>query len=68
MAPPDLLEVSSRVLHDLTVSCLGTAPQWMAPITNDERLAMNDRLLLDQLNDIAVNHMTALQSTAGRVS
>jgi len=40
----------------------------MAPATNDERLAMNDRLLLDQLNDIAVNHMTALQSTAGRVS
>jgi hypothetical protein len=27
----------------------------MTPLTNTERLAMNDRPLLDQLNDIASN-------------
>jgi hypothetical protein len=70
MAPPDLLEVSSRVLHDLTVSCLGNAPEWMAPVTNDERLAMNDRPLLDQLNDIAANHddRIAINRRAGELT
>jgi hypothetical protein len=56
MAPPDLLEVSSRLLRDLMADCLGNAPAWMTPVTNTERLAMNDRPLLDQLNDIAANH------------
>ena len=56
MAPPDLLEVSSRVLRDLMAACLERPPEWMAPVTNNERLAMNDRPLLDQLNDIAANH------------
>ena len=70
MAPPDLLEVSSRVLHDLTVSWLGNAPDWMAPVTNDERLAMNDRPLLDQLNDIAANHddRIAINRKAGELT
>jgi hypothetical protein len=70
MAPPDLLEVSSRVLHDLTVSWLGNAPDWMAPVTNDERLAMNDRPLLDQLNDIAANHddSIAINRKAGELT
>jgi hypothetical protein len=56
MAPPDLLEVSSEVLRDLTVGYLGNAPEWMTRVTNNERHAMNDRPLLDQLNDIAANH------------
>jgi hypothetical protein len=56
MAPPDLLEVSSGVLGTLMGGCLGAAPEWIRPVTNDERLAMNDRLLLDQLNDIAAKH------------
>ena len=70
MAPPDLLEVSSRVLHDLTVSCLGNVPEWVAPVTNDERLAMNDRPLLDQLNDIAANHddRIAINRKAGELT
>jgi hypothetical protein len=44
------------VLRDLMISCLSAAPEWMGPVTNNERLAMNDRPLLDQLNDIAANH------------
>jgi hypothetical protein len=35
MAPPDLLEVSSQVLHNLVSGCLGTAREWMGPVTND---------------------------------
>jgi hypothetical protein len=56
MAPSDLLEVSSGGLLDLMVNCLGSAAGWMAAVTNNERLAMNDRPVLDQLNDIAANH------------
>jgi hypothetical protein len=36
--------------RNLVTGCLGTAPEWMGPVTNDERLAMNDRVLLDQLS------------------
>jgi hypothetical protein len=43
MAPPDLLEISSRVLRDLMAGCLERPPEWMVPVTNNERLAMNDR-------------------------
>ncbi|MBV8359231.1 MAG: NgoFVII family restriction endonuclease [Deltaproteobacteria bacterium] len=56
MSPPDLLEVSSQVLRELIVGCLGNRPEWMGLVTNNERLAMNDRPLLDQLNDIAANY------------
>ena len=56
MAPPDLIETSSSVLRDLIAEHVGKVPQWMVPVTNSDRLAMNDRPLLDQLADIAANH------------
>jgi hypothetical protein len=56
MAPPDLLEISSTLLRDLIGSYTNSVPAWMRPVTNSERLAMNDRPLLDQLSDIAANH------------
>ena len=37
MAPPDLLEVSSGVLRDLMIGYLSDAPEWMEPVTNNER-------------------------------
>ena len=56
MAPPDLIETSSKVLRDLIGERVGKIPDWMAPVSNADRLAMNDRPLLDQLADIAANH------------
>jgi hypothetical protein len=56
MAPPDLIETSSGVLRSLIGEHLKEIAPWMTPITNADRLAMNDRPLLDQLNDIAANH------------
>jgi hypothetical protein len=56
MAPPDLIETSSGMLRSLIGEQLKTIPLWMTSVTNADRLAMNDRPLLDQLNDIAANH------------
>jgi hypothetical protein len=56
MAPPDLIETSSGVLRSLIGEHLQAVPPWMTSVTNADRLAMNDRPLLDQLNDIAANH------------
>src|SRR5262249_9771819 len=56
MARPDLIETSSKVLRDLIGERVGKIPDWMAPVSNADRLAMNDRPLLDQLADIAANH------------
>jgi hypothetical protein len=53
---PDLLDASSRLLRDLIASRVKAVPHWMTIVTNDERLAMNDRPLLDHLNDIWANH------------
>src|SRR5208282_2604305 len=55
MAPPDLIELSSSVLRDLITEHVKSAPDWMRAVTNAERVAMNDRPLLDQLNDLAAN-------------
>jgi hypothetical protein len=70
MAPPDLIETSSDVLRSLIGEHLQAVPPWMTSVTNADRLAMNDRPLLDQLNDIAANHEEAdqHQSERGRVS
>jgi len=56
LEPPDLLETSSRLLREVIVEHVSQAPAWMTRVTNDERLAMNDRPLLDHLNDIWANH------------
>lgn len=56
MTPPDLIETSSSILRSLIGEHLKEIPPWMISITNADRLAMNDRPLLDQLNDIAANH------------
>ena len=56
MMPPDLIETSSRLLGDLIAEHVKETPQWMTAVTNADRLAMNDRPLLDQLGDIALNH------------
>ena len=56
MAPPDLIDASSRILRDLIAEHVKDVPEWMTPVTNSERLAMNDRPLLDQLNDIAASN------------
>jgi hypothetical protein len=70
MAPPDLLEISSTLMRDLIGSYTKSVPDWMRPVTNSERLAMNDRPLLDQLNDIAANHedSVTINRRAGELS
>lgn len=70
MAPPDLLEISSTLLRDLIGSYTNSVPAWMRPVTNSERLAMNDRPLLDQLSDIAANHedRVTINRRAGELS
>jgi len=55
MAPPDLIELSSSVLRDLIREHAKSVPNWMRTVTNTERLAMNDRPLLDQLDDLAAS-------------
>ena len=42
----------------------------MKPVTNGERLAMNDQPVLDQLNDIAANHeeRVTINHRAGELS
>lgn len=56
LEPPDLLETSSRLLREVIAPRVKELPDWMAIVTNDERLAMNDRPLLDRLNEIWTNH------------
>ena len=56
LEPPDLLETSSRLLREVIVDHVRKAPPWMKWVTNDERLAMNDRPLLGHLGDIWANH------------
>jgi len=70
MAPPDLIELSSTVLRDLIADYLKSAPNWMRTVTNGERLAMNDRPLLDQLNDLAANQeeRLSINRKAGEVA
>jgi hypothetical protein len=70
MAPPDLLEVSSALIRDLMGSYVESMPGWMKPVTNGERLAMNDQPVLDQLNDIAANHeeRVTINHRAGELS
>ncbi len=53
---PDLLETSSRLLREVITEHVRDIPSWMTTVTNDERLAMNDRPLLDHLSDIWTNH------------
>lgn len=56
LEPPDLLETSSRMLLELILRHVDAPPKWLSAVTNDERLVMNDRPLLDHLNDIWTNH------------
>jgi hypothetical protein len=56
LEPPDLLETSSRLLREVIARHVKELPDWMTIVTNDERLAMNDRPLLDRLNEIWTNH------------
>jgi hypothetical protein len=56
LEPPDLLATSSRLLREVIAHHVKELPDWMATVTNDERLAMNDRPLLDRLNEIWTNH------------
>jgi hypothetical protein len=56
LEPPDLLETSSRLLREVIMGHVEELPEWMTIVTNDERLAMNDRPLLDRLNEIWTNH------------
>lgn len=56
LEPPDLLATSSRLLREVIARHVKELPDWMATVTNDERLAMNDRPLLDRLNEIWTNH------------
>lgn len=55
LEPPDLLATSSRLLREVIARHVKELPDWMATVTNDERLAMNDRPLLDRLNEIWTN-------------
>jgi hypothetical protein len=56
LEPPDLLAASSRLLREVIGAEVKDVPGWLTILTNDERLAMNDRPLLDHLNEIWNNH------------
>jgi hypothetical protein len=50
--PPDLLLVSSETLSGLLAEALGSAPDWIRPIAQEEIEHLKDKPLLDLLDEI----------------